>query len=761
MFTKYLERIGKGKLFPLWLISYISMFVLPIILHAIVFGVSISIIDKETNYVNNLYLLQSKQFIDQKLSEVNNISKQFMFDSQINGLLFIDKITPNGWYQAYEIRNRLSRYKQANSAVSDIFVYFKQSALVITNSTTVDVKSAQKQNYRIESKFFKNVFDITEPVSGFYLVGDSTLVGGKITSIAHFQGLPVYEWKTPSALLVVVIDISYIERYLNEKLKDQYGDIIINHGSVSYSTKKSSATFRNDSTPGGRLSVIDGVKYLSYEVKSDVSDFSYELMIPQKSSNLNSSVMVFWYISSVMICILIGVFMAVVFARANYNPVKRLLSLLNVDKNSGNEYSLIEASAMTTISQRDMAQSMVHSQRQILQKSLFANLLQGDLFDDDVFEDLINTYGIEFKWDNYFLCFIYLKSFSSPMLVIEDKNIEKEEIINATFSTINTYFDQQISEYYKNIGFRIHNMLVYICSDKDRNEPILTGDNSIDSIFHIGKLYIKEAHSIEIFTMTTQRYNSMSQLRAAYKDSLKTLDNNRLSIMNQLPSGNIIKNDSPHFSSYIDHLTFYENQICNLISSADYEKIIEIIDNIFSRIDILTPIDLLRFKFIGMVYTMVNCANEQALVFVLDDISIARLLTSNSVQEYHQIILDTVKNLHHLNSTMGIHDQDIIRQIMNIVKAEYANTNLNVSYIADRIGVSVSHLSRSFKSSTGTMMHDYIHSIRITAAKALLLEKRFSIKYIAMKVGYYEPRAFIRAFQHYEGLTPGKYKNST
>jgi AraC-like DNA-binding protein len=85
--------------------------------------------------------------------------------------------------------------------------------------------------------------------------------------------------------------------------------------------------------------------------------------------------------------------------------------------------------------------------------------------------------------------------------------------------------------------------------------------------------------------------------------------------------------------------------------------------------------------------------------------------------------------------------------------------DLSITVISDHIGISVSYLSRVYMKYRGIGLLDYIHKVRLERAKELL-ESNKNIKDIALQVGYLESKALIRSFKRYEGITPGRYKET-
>ncbi|MNC17825.1 HTH-type transcriptional regulator YesS [compost metagenome] len=106
--------------------------------------------------------------------------------------------------------------------------------------------------------------------------------------------------------------------------------------------------------------------------------------------------------------------------------------------------------------------------------------------------------------------------------------------------------------------------------------------------------------------------------------------------------------------------------------------------------------------------------------------------------------------------------QEMLRELVDNVSAHirscYSDSNLNVNAIGESFGLKGSYLSKLFKEQTGEGLLDYIHSVRIGAAKTLIAGGQDAVADIACRVGYLDAASFIRVFKKYEGITPGKYR---
>lgn len=86
--------------------------------------------------------------------------------------------------------------------------------------------------------------------------------------------------------------------------------------------------------------------------------------------------------------------------------------------------------------------------------------------------------------------------------------------------------------------------------------------------------------------------------------------------------------------------------------------------------------------------------------------------------------------------------------------------NINITEIADAIGISYVYLNKIFKTYHGsdTKLIDYLNLIRINKSAELLQQTDASIAVIAEQVGYNNVQSFSRFFKKYKSMTPGEWR---
>ncbi|MGD0111183.1 MAG: AraC family transcriptional regulator [Armatimonadota bacterium] len=92
----------------------------------------------------------------------------------------------------------------------------------------------------------------------------------------------------------------------------------------------------------------------------------------------------------------------------------------------------------------------------------------------------------------------------------------------------------------------------------------------------------------------------------------------------------------------------------------------------------------------------------------------------------------------------------------------YCETNfrlpLRIADVAAAVGYSPDYLGHLFGKYLGSSFSDYIHGLRISAAKGLLEKRDLTISQIADSLGYTDPTNFSHAFTSATGASPRAYR---
>jgi len=135
----------------------------------------------------------------------------------------------------------------------------------------------------------------------------------------------------------------------------------------------------------------------------------------------------------------------------------------------------------------------------------------------------------------------------------------------------------------------------------------------------------------------------------------------------------------------------------------------------------------------------------------------------------HDIALQCAKSLvvslpRSLQSGYGVvplsrpHTDDRIKQAEQLLQSRF-DQDVSVEHVAEQLAMSPRNLLRRFKAATGHLPGEYLHLLRVSAAKGLLESGRAPVQKVAEAVGYADVAFFRSVFKRHTGMTPADYRS--
>jgi DNA-binding response OmpR family regulator len=113
------------------------------------------------------------------------------------------------------------------------------------------------------------------------------------------------------------------------------------------------------------------------------------------------------------------------------------------------------------------------------------------------------------------------------------------------------------------------------------------------------------------------------------------------------------------------------------------------------------------------------------------------------------------------NFTPNKADQEFIVNAINIVEKYISDPEFDSEKFAKEIFLSRSQLHRKILNISGQSTGEFIRTIRLKKAAALLLEKKLSVTQIAFEIGFSSPSHFTKAFKQMFDCLPSEYLNNS
>ncbi len=115
-------------------------------------------------------------------------------------------------------------------------------------------------------------------------------------------------------------------------------------------------------------------------------------------------------------------------------------------------------------------------------------------------------------------------------------------------------------------------------------------------------------------------------------------------------------------------------------------------------------------------------------------------------------------HVEHVHINMGNYRSEELERILNLLKSDYADPELNIGSLGKETGISPSRVSHIIKASLNTTFKQLLNSIRIDEAKRLLANTDRQVTEIAFAVGYNDRAYFYRIFMKFTGEAPKDFR---
>ncbi len=749
----------RQSLFARWLVSYLSMLIIPLVICLVIYHQSVQIVENELQKAHMASLKQTQQILDNKLLELTHISQSLAMNAQLRSLVYSQNLTNSTQqYTTVEVMNTLKSRQLANSLISQMGVYFTSAGYVLTG--TGKISPASYYTHYLQNTWptfddwqnYINARHVQE-----YLPAISTSLNGQQQkTVIITQSLPMERVAGYQANLFIILDGQVIQETIDSLVWATPGQTLVIDSQDNLIFKSSGddigkldlsyQQFEKDDP----VTTLDNMMILKYD--SEITQWKYLFAIP--ASVYMEKVA---YIRRLtLICIILsaftGIFLAFLFSKIYYRPISRILQLLvervHLDSSKKNEYKTIEDSISYVLSVNEKQTRFLNEQNAIIRSDLFKNIMTGKMNNPFYIADIMRSYNLDFP--ETLFCVLLVEKNNESDLTNEKSQIWqnllvicRKKQIEITWSEPEHSSSVLLCSTLKRPSFQtalhqIGNELCHEAGDFQNQSLILSFSDIKDNLPDVVDA-CREAGQI------AQYRQLAGQSQCLYYEDLEQVE--KLDIYHQYTFG-------------------LQQQLMNLIKAHDITKARQLLSKILLELnDKLLPAETVHYLMFSIVNTIVNMTGEMMLFvdqsLLIGKNPINRLLTCANLSDLEKTASDFLRQVEQaLEQQQKESKPNRIEQIQNYIKHQYTDINLNIPQIAEAVDMTPSALSRLFKTQTGIVLLDYISKVRIEAAKNMLHDKTMNIKDIAIAVGYFNCNALIRVFKKIEGITPGKYRES-
>lgn len=121
-----------------------------------------------------------------------------------------------------------------------------------------------------------------------------------------------------------------------------------------------------------------------------------------------------------------------------------------------------------------------------------------------------------------------------------------------------------------------------------------------------------------------------------------------------------------------------------------------------------------------------------------------------------QEMIYQIYGLHKKNS--GLQDQ-MLYDMCSLLK-KYSHTRIPLEDVCQELNMGYETFRKLFKEKMGISPNRYVVQERINMAKTILLDEQYTIKEIAIQLGYSDPFTFSKQFKEITGISPKMFRGS-
>lgn len=723
---------------------------------------------------DEVLLKQIKTGVDLVLQQSDRISIRMTMNSSLAQIVSKNRSSLyNTQNYDPEVLGNLSKSifseKDSYQFINSVYIYLPNSGAVFVNYSMYDIKNFD------DSKFIESILSTSAPrATG--LIGPRVITRSKSSTASMPMGNVISLYRrfnysgSPNSPVLVVVNLKIDalkqlvqedggERDLQFYLVNDKGDIVLSTNAHD-SGNLISEGLDSGSFNGGKTSweqSFDNQKMLVTSVSSDYNNWRYITMIPQAAALAPINETQKYVIVPLLVCLVIGLALALIFSRRYYSPIRRLIQSIipnnNAVKTSRNEFELLDSVYRSLASENIHNKDIIKDNWNVIKDKFITDVLNGNC---SINESIPQQ--VEFRYGKF------------RVICIERDDIYKfvENLSETDKSLVLHNMERIASEMF---GVHSDKTTVITAKISDKRVAVLV---NFDDIFDDGMLNdtlvaLQERIRTQMdFTCTIgvgNVYYVSDELPVSYIEA-----KNALKYKVFFRSDSIIyynKINEYEFSNFDEAaFTGKKQALIESIKAKNPEAAGNVLDEIGVVLTEISPEHFERVKF----FFITVCQDMAKLVYntgkddhpLLEDLFgiSQKIRVAQSIYELIAIVKGhSEKVMEILVEKTQIINKEMISQVLVFIKEHY-NEDYSIETLAEKVKLSAAYLGKLIKNYTGLTFPQYVTQLRIEKAKILLSDSNSKITDIFEQLGFTNRQNFIRAFKACTGFTPSVYRQS-
>ena len=753
-------------LFVRLMIPYISFMVFALCLGGLFYKLTYDVVKDEVTGSNMQLLEQVKETMDIRLSEINTIALQLLSDPMVKSFARVsDPFSSTRTYKVLETQKNLYSYNTSNNFVLDYYLIFKNSNLALSSNSTYElpafynyVLSSAGTDYETWRSDLFSTYRNREVMAS----GSAQYQGKSYDMLTYVQSLG-YPGSIQGAL-VILVD--------NRKLKKLLSGVDVSDGGwvsiIDNEGRVVSALSGDGTVPDlapAAYPAASGIIEASAKTndmmvtytKSSYNKWSY--VVAQPPHVVLGKVLSIKKITIIVVLafLLIGLFLAYLFATRSGKPLFRILSTLT-ERPGGKQarrpkemYGFIQHSLSALIDNNAALQGEIERQAPLLLESFYERLLKGEFLNLNEINTLLRHQQMEIAGESYAIGILHFRGGTRGMNADALRKLDVERVLIKEALRLamgGSYYVHDVAE----------DKIAILFVDTDGDS--IRFRRRIEGIIGDTAAEIGERLPLGLYFAIGGFRASLLDVSGSYEEARQSLSSITYEEMVQtawfydLPSENSLF----YFPGEV------ENRLGNYTKAGETSELRRLLDSLFRENfqERHLPLAMQQLFCCEIISCLVKL-QEQLMLQYPEEVSslLQQLNATGNLREVYQraaeIFLTMSEEADQRKKSRNV---KLLDSILVYIQEQFGQANLSLDAVAEHMNISKGYMSQFFKEQTGTNFSEYLEKLRLNEAKALLANTGLPIREIAEQVGYHSTNTFCRAFKRDSGLSATAFRES-
>lgn len=755
-----MKKFWRNNTLIKWIFFGCVTLLIPILCAGINYLINRELLANRTSQVSRFSLENIQYNIDSRLESASALARLFLSDDLFSAyslnveddILFLERVR--------KCCQNLKISRKANQEM-EVVVYLPEKDYFINSDTANSLTNVYG------SLASSNKIDMTEEEwrkrldwkqdNGFTISASLSYSFYGQNSFVYVTPL-LYSSEQNPGWMFVVTPADYVEEMSNSSLNEDNTILVAGKSGEVLRQYGRRLELEGEEIPWENLDTeetiqISGESYIVFAADSTAAEWRYLVLVPKNTYlrearwNRNINILV------VLLGALLGTLVVIFLQRKNYRPLKKMIEILPEGETEPNqdEFERVEKNLIKLYRENSQMKHSIQNRRDYDREisllgyikgsgSLFIKLSPEEMFGESGTGQSFALVTIQYDMDE-----------AAP-----DLNINSELLL----FVIHNIASEILQEDYELIRTVDNEVIVYLLllnSGEKKRCYMERGNSRFEWINE----FFQKRLQMELSVTLGRPFEGWAHLESAYAE-LQEFNEQRYFTK---PTG-VMMADSIRkidFSSP-NRLKYYFKQFEETAVKADFKEAVERNHALFYELHDS------GCSFQTMNYYVLAIANDilmavKNMVFDTDvgetrlEEVLDRLRRANTPEELQEAFYGFLKQICSAVDEDAEDFSGISDRIKEYVKENFANPDMNISSIADAMGITPRYMSKVFREQTGGALLNYINDERIVHAKWLLRNTSGTVEEIAEETGFANVRTFRRNFLKAAGVTAAQFRS--